>query len=55
MDEDKDIEVRGFPGQNDKSYICWHSRTCVYKEEDEDEESECHIHVTPFYGFSVER
>mgnify|MGYP006179299049 CR=1 FL=1 len=40
--EESDIEVRGFPGQVQMSYVCYHARTRKYGKEDEED---VYVHV----------
>ena len=42
LHEESDIEVRGFPGQTQMSYVCYHVRTRKYGKE---EEEDVYVHV----------
>jgi hypothetical protein len=42
LHEESDIEVRGFPGQTQMSYVCYHARTRKYGKE---EEEDVYVHV----------
>lgn len=43
LTEESNIEVRGFPGQDDKSYMCYHSRRQKYEYSDIEDDKEDYL------------